>query len=180
MTFHPISKNKIIAELSKDDMKDLDITYEQMDYSNIETRRVIWTVLEKIREVSGRDIDPSCNLLIEAVAGQDGGCVLCFTVPEKKRTIYSANPPVLTKNTSGIVFEFENINSLLDMIKTVGRENLSSGNMIFKRNDRYRILLNRVPSSEYQRKIEEFGKFIGQNPAVSAHTAEHWEPAGKI
>ncbi|MBQ7595572.1 MAG: hypothetical protein IJU45_02780 [Clostridia bacterium] len=180
MYFHPISKNKIIAELSKDDMKELDITYDQMDYSNIETRRVIWTVLEKIREFSGRDIDPSCNLLIEAVASQDGGCVLCFTIPDNKRTLCSPMPPVLTKNTSGIVFEFENINTVLDMLKSIGKENLSPDSRIFKKDNRYRILFGCAPAPEHQRKIEEFGTFVGQNPVICAHTAEHWQQAGKI
>ncbi len=180
MYFYPISKNKIIAELSKEDMTELDITYEQMDYSNIETRRVIWTVLEKIREFSGRDIDPSCNLLIEAVASHDGGCVLCFTIPDSKKTIYPSKPPVLTKNTSDIVFEFENINAMLDMLRSIGIKNLLPDGRIYKKDKRYRILLECAPSPESQRKMEEFGTFIGQNPVISAHTAEHWEQAGKI
>ena len=131
MTFHPISKNKIVAELTKQDMQELDITYDQMDYSNIETRRVIWTVLEKLRQFSGRDIDPSGNLLIEAVAGRDGGCVLCFTVSEQERGTRKISPPVLTKNESGIIYEFESLNTLLDMIKNVGRDNLAPDSRIF-------------------------------------------------
>ena len=37
------SKN-IIIELSPSDLEGLDITFDDMDYSNIETRRVIWTL----------------------------------------------------------------------------------------------------------------------------------------
>lgn len=180
MTFHPISKNKIVAELTKQDMQELDITYDQMDYSNIETRRVIWTVLEKLRQFSGRDIDPSGNLLIEAVAGRDGGCVLCFTVSEQERGTRKISPPVLTKNESGIIYEFESLNTLLDMIKNVGRDNLSPDSRIFKKENRYRIMFRCAPAPEYQRRIEEYGRFIGQNPTLSAHTAEHWLFAGKI
>lgn len=180
MIFHCVSGNKIIAELSKEDMTELDITYEEMDYSNIETRRVIWTVLERLRKYSGRDIDPSCNLLIEAVAGADGGCVLCFTVNDTKRSPLRAEKPVLTKNTSGAVFEFESIDSLLDMIKSVGRENLSPDSIVFKSSSRYRIMLERAPGSVCRRKIEEYGRFIGQNPVINAHTAEHWDYAGKL
>ena len=46
MDIQPISNNKFIVGLTCDEMKDLDITYEDMDYSNIETRRVIWTILD--------------------------------------------------------------------------------------------------------------------------------------
>ena len=45
MDIQPISNNKFIVGLTCDEMKDLDITYDDMDYSNIETRRVIWTIL---------------------------------------------------------------------------------------------------------------------------------------
>lgn len=73
--------NKIIVELSAQDMSELDITYEEMDYSNIETRRVIWTILDRVRHALRRDIDPSSRMTIESVPTAEGGCVLFFTVP---------------------------------------------------------------------------------------------------
>lgn len=41
------AENRITIELSARDMDALNITYEQMDYSNIETRRVVWTLLDR-------------------------------------------------------------------------------------------------------------------------------------
>jgi hypothetical protein len=41
-----ISDEKILVALSDKDMDELQITYDEMDYSNIETRRVIWTILD--------------------------------------------------------------------------------------------------------------------------------------
>lgn len=52
-------ENKIVVRLTADDMTKLHITYEEMDYANIETRRVIWTLLDEARRELGRDIDPS-------------------------------------------------------------------------------------------------------------------------
>lgn len=54
-------------------MDALNITYEQMDYSNIETRRVVWTLLDRAGHELKRDIDPSGRMIIEAVprAGED-------------------------------------------------------------------------------------------------------------
>ena len=66
MDIQPISSNKFLVGLSRDDMIDLDITYDDMDYSNIETRRVIWTILDTVRRDTGRDVDPSGSLMIEA------------------------------------------------------------------------------------------------------------------
>ena len=50
-------ENRIVVELTSADMTELDITYEEMDYGNIETRRVIWTILDRARAVLRRDID---------------------------------------------------------------------------------------------------------------------------
>lgn len=181
MNFHIISKNKFIAELNRKDMEELDITYEEMDYSNIETRRVIWTIIDRIRDALGKDIDPSGNLLIEAVADTDGGCVLCFTVQDMKtRSTFKVTPPVLTKNTNSIVYEFENADTLLDMIKNVGAKNLSPKNSLYKKKNRFRLVLGCLPRVEDKKTIEEYGTFIGQDLYSMAQTKEHWEPAGKI
>ena len=67
MDIQPISSNKFIVGLTLDDMIELDITYDEMDYSNIETRRVIWTILDTVRKDTGRDVDPSGNLMIEEI-----------------------------------------------------------------------------------------------------------------
>ena len=180
MNIHLINKNKFIAELSRNDMNELDITYEEMDYSNIETRRVIWTVIDKIRETSGFEIDPSGNLLIEAVADSEGGCVLCFTIPEKKRSVLPARAPVLKKNKGCAVYEFENMDSLLDMIKTVGSESLSGKCRIYRKNENVRLVMSKLPGCGEKKIIEEYGTFIGQDDFLTSHTAEHWEYSGKI
>lgn len=77
-------ENKIVVRLTADDMTKLHITYEEMDYANIETRRVIWTLLDEARRELGRDIDPSGRMLIEALPAREGGCVLQFTVLEQE------------------------------------------------------------------------------------------------
>ena len=71
--------DKIMVELTDADMEALDITYEEMDYSNIETRRVIWTLLDRASRVLGRNISTAERMLSEALPGNEGGCVLFFT-----------------------------------------------------------------------------------------------------
>ncbi|HOD02997.1 MAG TPA: adaptor protein MecA, partial [Clostridiales bacterium] len=74
------NEDKIVVQLTSMDLKTLDITYEDMDYANIETRRVIWTLLDEARRVLGKDISTTERMLIEALPSEDGGCVLYFTV----------------------------------------------------------------------------------------------------
>lgn len=104
---------KITVALSHEDMHELDITYDEMDYSNIETRRVIWTILDKARLSLGRPIDTDGRLLIEATPLDDGGCILYFTsLPAadgkaKKRTI-------LKKDDEPIIFTPLDRNACID------------------------------------------------------------------
>lgn len=160
-------------------MSELDITYEEMDYSDIETRRVIWTILDRVRESTGRDVDPSGNLLIEAAADAEGGCILCFTVPNERRITAAVKEPAISK-TGSAVYEFDCADSLLDMIKTVGKENLPAASSLYKSKSRYRLVLPKFPGSAEKKKIEEYGKLIGRDSLAVAATKEHWESAGKI
>ena len=75
--------NRICIELTREDMEELDITYDELDYGNIETRRVLWTLLDEARHELGRNICLTQRLLIEAVPDHDGGCSIFFTVMEQ-------------------------------------------------------------------------------------------------
>ncbi|MBQ8182400.1 MAG: adaptor protein MecA [Clostridia bacterium] len=70
---------KIAVTLSHQDMNELDITYDEMDYSNIETRRVIWTVLDEAKRVLGKEISTDGRLLVQVSPADDGGCLMLFT-----------------------------------------------------------------------------------------------------
>lgn len=180
MNIHSAGKNKFIVELSKNDMLELDITYEEMDYSKIETRRVIWTILQKVRDDLGRDVDPTGNLLIEAAADSQGGCVLSFTVAEKKRYYDSRQPLKLTKTADSVIYEFNSENDLLDMMKTVGKEAFKNQNRLFKNGGRYRLVLDKLPGHTDKMLIEEYGTMVGRDVFSLSHTAEHWQPAGRL
>ncbi len=113
-------EEKITVTLSHIDMTDLDITYDEMDYSNIETRRVIWTILDKARKTLGKSVDTDGKLLIEVAPLEDGGCVLHFTSSpfsdskSKKRLI-------MKKDAEPILFCPSDENSFIDSLKIVSK-----------------------------------------------------------
>ena len=80
MKIEAIGEEKILVALSDKDMNELDITYDEMDYSNIETRRVIWTILDEAKRSLGKPIDTNGRILIEVTPSDDGGCIMCFTL----------------------------------------------------------------------------------------------------
>lgn len=70
---------RVEAEISADEMEQLGINYGELDYSSVETRRFLWSVIEEIRG-DGIDVDMSGRVLIEAFDGGTGGCTIAFTV----------------------------------------------------------------------------------------------------
>lgn len=110
------SEGKITVALSNEDMNELDITYDELDYSNIETRRVIWTLLDKAGQQLGKCINTDSKLLIEAAPLNEGGCVLHFTFlpvndPKSKKRL------VMKKEADPILFKPFNENAMLDSVK---------------------------------------------------------------
>lgn len=114
MNIESVGDEKIRVTLSKDDMNSLDITYDEMDYSNIETRRVIWTVLDEARAHLGKDIDTDGRLLIEVCPLDDGGCVMYFSSAKESDKDFKSARPVMKKESEPIIFKAACAGDLFD------------------------------------------------------------------
>lgn len=169
MDIQPISNNKFIVGLSNDDMVELNITYDEMDYSNIETRRVIWTILDNVRRDTGRDVDPSGNLMIEVAPDPSGGCLMMFTVANDSG---KHSETVVAKINSTRFFEFKNSDDLLDFLKRF--ENVSEMRL-FSCESRYRIELAPDTSNTFEHILREYASFVGKDAMTAALTYEHWK-----
>jgi len=187
MRIEAITGRKIVVELSAQDMEQLDITYEALDYASVDTRRVIWIILDHVRESTGCDIDPSGQLLIDAMPRPTGGCILFFTIKGASAADpfeLSAPERVLRKQEQLLVaFEFENINALLDCAAAYARispgedETLFSKSELYTHGTRYRLLL--CPAQELSRVIQFFGeyaRFYSEQSFAAERTREHWQP----
>ena len=154
------SEGKITVALSNEDMNELDITYDELDYSNIETRRVIWTLLDKAGQQLGRCINTDSKLLIEVSPVKDGGCVLHFTflpltdIKSKKRL-------VMKKEAEPVLFTANNESDFLDSIKLLCslKDNLLSVEC-YKHKNRFQFLLYPKPtfSESLIFVLSEFGE----------------------
>lgn len=164
------TENRITIELSARDMDALNITYEQMDYSNIETRRVVWTLLDRAGHELKRDIDPSGRMIIEAVPAGRGGCVLKFTLcSDGSRGV--RQPPSIKKGENTAVYEFGSIDDVMDAARALGRSFENSG--LYESGGVYRLLLGESVSDAPEHILSEFGAQINSFAAAS-HTREHW------
>ena len=94
------------AELTDAELASLGVPFEELDYANVETRRVLQTVLGEIRD-AGADISLSGRVLIEAFR-LPAGCRLCFSVlpphgdgaPSVKQLVLYPRTPVLFSGRS--------------------------------------------------------------------------------
>ncbi len=180
MNIHSTGKNKFVVELTRKDMQELDITYEEMDYSKIETRRVIWTILQKVRDSLGRDVDPSGNMLIEVAADTYGGCILSFTISEKRRGSEQRQPLRLTKAADNLIYEFDNQNDLLDAMALIKIFELKGISRLFKKGEKFRLVLSQLPCAECRKALEEFSHPLGKDVLTLSFTLEHWQPVGSV
>lgn len=168
------NRNKIIVELSTDDMESLDITYDQLDYSNIETRRVIWTILAKVRKKTGRDIDPSGKIVIETLPSKEGGCMIFFTVIDKANEKHLQLPLKTTHNNS--VYEFKNIDDLIELCNFFIKDGKRFSCEVYSDNKgKYRIITDSTENfAEMRIHINEFASFCGSDDYISSFTREYW------
>jgi hypothetical protein len=170
-----IGENKIIICLSSGDMEDLDITYEDMDYSNIETRRVIWTILAQARQTLGRDIDPSGKMLIEAIPRESGGCEIHFTVAFADTENGS---PISKEAPQPLVCEFENASDLIDAARFLSADTRGvthSELYAAFETGAYRMILT-PGSPRLQAALREFGRVLPSPALAAAITRERFEP----
>ena len=168
------SDGKITVALSNEDMNELDITYDELDYSNIETRRVIWTLLDKAGQTLGKSISTDSKLLIEVLPSKDGGCILHFTfLPSgdsktKKRLI-------MKKETDPLLFTAFNECDFLDCIKIITsmKERLISVDC-YKYKSKFRFILypELTCSGSVSFILSEFGEC---SPATSKETSLIYE-----
>ncbi len=96
MKINPVNDYRVEVELCEAEMDRLGLTFEAMDWADVDTRRALWSLVGLLRE-QGVNVRLSGRLLIEAGKLPDG-VRLCFTsLPEtgKPRLRLKKETPVL-------------------------------------------------------------------------------------
>lgn len=172
MNINSPAEDKIIVDLTKQDMLELDITYEAMDYSTIETRRVIWTVLGEAGKHLGRELDPSRRMIIEASPKSEGGCTLTFTILDGRKKSVSQKH-TLKKHNDCIICDFENLDDLFRAAEEIARSGEIPQSSLFELDRAYRLILSRS-SESLNGVLSEFCKIRSCNKMLTDFTNEHW------
>ena len=173
MQINSPAENRIIVELSAQDMQELDITYEEMDYSTIETRRVIWTVLDAAGKALGREFDPSGKMIIEAMPHSTGGCTLCFTLPDGFHV--KSKKPLLKKQPSSIICDFDSLDNLYKAAECFNSLSVSAESSLYEDSGVYRLIVySPFEMLSLIKYFSEFGKCKKGSALEEEFTREHW------
>ncbi len=161
--------------LKKDDMRQLDITFDQMDYNDAKTRRVLWTILSDVGAASSFIVTGS-KLLIEVFPASDSGCIIYFTLLKKEQEIHR-RLKLKKQNLQPAIFEFTNTEDLLSafsMLYKDARKRVERSNL-YRFQDKYRLIvfLKQAHQVSTLAMLNEYGKNIGQTSAQIAYTQEH-------
>ncbi|MBQ8209764.1 MAG: adaptor protein MecA [Clostridia bacterium] len=166
--------NRICVKLTSQDMMELDITYEELDYSNIETRRVLWTLLDEARHKLGRNIHLTQKMIVEAVPDNDGGCTIYFTVNDEKNAKNGKKQLVKLTGTR-IICSSDNIDNMGELAKVLSANGKITKSELFTDGSAYRMIIR--PDISISDSIEsvvcEFCDIC--DDSVAAGTYEHWK-----
>lgn len=175
MKIEAISDEKILVALSTKDLSELDITYDEMDYSNIETRRVIWTILDEAKRSLGKPIDTDGRILIEVTPSDDGGCIMCFT--SMPLTDYKSKKKlIMKKDAEPLLFKALNSDAFLDAIKILENNSDSLRNLemfSFKKNLYFIIYPKITGINKISYILSDFGDIFLEENELLSHITEY-------
>lgn len=105
------NENRIIVELSREELCALHLTFEEMDYKNPQTRDALQSLLKNAAKTLGLPISSAEKLLIEAIPDDSGGCILLFTAPMQKRRPFRGKA-LLKNSVCGFACTVEDLDAL--------------------------------------------------------------------
>ncbi len=174
MKINSPAEDKIIVDLTEQDMLKLDITYEDMDYSTIETRRVIWTLLDEAGKALGRELDPSRRMIIEAMPKSEGGCVLSFTILDARKK-YLPKKQFLKKQSETLLCEFDSAEALLNAAECVKKLCFNTKSSLYENGGKYRLTVSAAEDiPKIKTCLSEFGFAENCDALLCDFTKEHW------
>ncbi|MBR5321886.1 MAG: hypothetical protein IKU41_08625 [Clostridia bacterium] len=107
MTFEVLNETTILVELTFEEMKKHNITYETLESNN-----AIKNILNVIK--ASDKFNTSEKITIEALPVNNGGCFFILTFAPKKKTRYK-----MKKLNTNSVFKTDNIDNLLDFVSAL-------------------------------------------------------------
>ena len=174
MEFKLVNENKLKIVLTNEDMASMDITYEEMNYDDTNTKRVLWEIFDKAKRITGFDASLD-KPLIQMYDRKNDGCLIFVTKGTLKNDQYSYEKRY-KKFYTGIkkrrlLYMFDNSETLSEACKQLTLIGYNGKSDIYANNDKYFLYIedNREQALDL---ISEYG-FLMNNPFFSFYLDEH-------
>ena len=166
--------DKLKITLGHEELLKNSMSFDSLDYNNMETRKLIWDLLEEAKRSTGFDPMKS-KLLIEAVPSKNGGCVLFFTQISKssfnKQNVLNKIYPYVP-----IIYKFNNFDDLLDAVRLLAGTDLSniSDSQLLSFNNKYLLIIYQsIPLYDNQKMLlNEFASKVCEDSLKCSYYLE--------
>lgn len=170
MIVENLNNNVMLVELSVDEMKEYDITYETLNNNDRKNQVAIKNLLEQIDHQN--TLGKGGKVLVEAMPIDGGGCFFIFTfAPMRKRYKLKKSEPVS-------FYRMENLNDLLDFLNVTRKIPSKEDSIIaYRMNKNYYVSISRE-NIKIKTVLNEFG--IEVDKTTSYRIQEYGKNLGRI
>lgn len=172
MKIEPLDDKTVKIVLTRPDMEAYCLTYEDMDYKNPDTKRVILHLIEEVKKQASIDLS-SEKLFIEAFPYADGGCILYVNILEGSSPAKKRKPGFDTP----LVFAFDRLEDLVSLSARLNRQygHIILKNALYLQENRYILLLYTYFKMDQQilHLLNEYGTFLGKGAITASLIREH-------
>ena len=168
-------RNEYRAEiiLSSPELESYGITYEEIDYGNIETRRLLWTLQREVQKIYGYRIRLSGKILIEVIKDSTDIIRICFSVLSSEEDDDSSVKQLIKSSTAPLIAEFSAFEEMLEAVSVIDS---STKCCLFENNGKYRISFHTDDETKVRLifSLCEFARIFENSPEEYAHCSEMW------
>ena len=176
MKIELLNDKTVKVVLSNTDMINLNLNYDEMDYKNPDTKRVILQLVDKIKQEVSIDLSTS-KLFIEAFPYVDGGCILYVNLLDLNEKSNAVARQCKISFDTPIIFSFSDLDTLGNLSKrlVMRYSHIILKNSLYLYNGKYYLLLYTYFKMDDQlsRLLSEYGQFYGKGAIMSALIQEH-------
>lgn len=183
IVFKLINQNKLKVTFTKKDLQDLNITYDDINYDNDITKKIMVNILSKAKIATGFDTNNKL-LLIEVFPDNDDGCIIYFSLlqdTDRKNNSYNQDEKNVIKPNNAVLgscsFQFDNIetliNSCIRLFKIYGfRIHKSS---LYKMNTHYILSITTIDINDYKliKMLKEYASLRSIDSLYQSFLDEH-------
>jgi negative regulator of genetic competence, sporulation and motility len=153
MIFEVLNETTLLVELSFEDMKKHQITYETLDCDNTAIKKLLKAVK------ASDSFNTSEKITIEALPINNGGCFFIITFSPKKKLQYKTR-----RNKDSCFFETDTLDDLLDFVSAIKKNHQKNRKCeIYKMNDVFYMKIPEASNNIYT-TMGEFGQISNAKP----------------